>query len=208
MADTARADGATSPLALVPVEFHGTTLQAVVIDGAPHVALKPIVEALGLDWDSQRHRIKRHPVLAQGAVITTFPSAGGDQETTLLPLSLLNGFTSHVIRQGECSGSIPRHATRLTTRARAGRLAPSLHISGTTSLAAHWEKGAKPRRTFVRRGFFIRAAHSAPTGAVREEGFGPAGSFSRSANLAFSAPTLLGGRAGGSSNRRKGASHG
>ena len=57
--------------ALVPVEFHGATLSASIIDGAPCVAIRPIVEALGLDWASQFTRIKRHPVLSATVVVTT-----------------------------------------------------------------------------------------------------------------------------------------
>ena len=50
--------------ALVPVEFHGATLYAIDINGVYHVALKPISDALGLDWSAQFRRIKRHAVLA------------------------------------------------------------------------------------------------------------------------------------------------
>ena len=78
--------------ALVSVEFHGTTLIATIIDGTPFVALKPICEALGLDRKAQQDRIKRHPVLSKGGVVTTLPSGGGDQQTLMLPLDKLNGW--------------------------------------------------------------------------------------------------------------------
>lgn len=77
---------------LIPVAFHGATLQAVVLDGVPHVSVRSICDALGVDFKAQRHRIKRHPVLSQGGVITTTPSPGGDQQTLLLPLDKLNGW--------------------------------------------------------------------------------------------------------------------
>ena len=78
--------------AITPVEFHGATLSATIIDGVPFVAMRPICEAIGLDWAAQFTRIKRQPVLAKGVVVTTTPSAGGDQQTVMLPLSLLNGW--------------------------------------------------------------------------------------------------------------------
>lgn len=79
--------------ALVPVEFHGATLSASIIDGAPCVAIRPIVEALGLDWASQFTRIKRHPVLSATVVVTTTVAEDGkNREMMFLPLSMLNGW--------------------------------------------------------------------------------------------------------------------
>lgn len=77
---------------LVAVKFHGQTLVTTQHNGEPHVAMRPIVEAMGLDWQAQLQRIKRHPVLAQGVVMITTPSDGGTQETNCLPLKLLNGW--------------------------------------------------------------------------------------------------------------------
>lgn len=47
----------------VKVEFCGTFLEGVVSNGRPYVAMKPIAEGMGLDWDKQLQRIKDHPVL-------------------------------------------------------------------------------------------------------------------------------------------------
>lgn len=77
---------------IVTVQFHGQTLVTTQHNGEPHVAMRPIVEAIGLDWQAQLQRIKRHPVLAQGVVMITTPSDGGTQETNCLPLKLLNGW--------------------------------------------------------------------------------------------------------------------
>lgn len=77
---------------LITVSFQGTSILAVLIDGTPHVSLRSICEALGLDFQAQRHRIRRHPALAQGVVITAIPSAGGAQQTMMLPLDMLNGW--------------------------------------------------------------------------------------------------------------------
>ncbi len=38
-----------SQSALVPVEFHGATIFALTLDGVPHVALRPICDAVGID---------------------------------------------------------------------------------------------------------------------------------------------------------------
>lgn len=108
---------------LVTVDFHGQSLVAVLIDGNPFVAMKPICENIGLNWDAQRQRIRRSPVLDQGAVVMTVPSASGDQETICLPLDMLNGWLFGVdvnrvreeIRpklmqyQKECFGVLFRH---------------------------------------------------------------------------------------------------
>ena len=55
-------------------------------------AMRPICEAIGLDWDAQLKRIKRNVVLNKGIVVTTTPSSGGDQVSTCLPLEYLNGW--------------------------------------------------------------------------------------------------------------------
>lgn len=47
----------------VRVEFCGTYLEGVVSEGRAYVAMKPIAEGMGLDWDKQLQRIKDHPVL-------------------------------------------------------------------------------------------------------------------------------------------------
>ena len=78
---------------LVPVVFQGATLLAVLLNGIPHVSIRSICEALGLDFQSQRHRMKRHPVLASTVVVTTTVAADGkERDTITLPLSMLNGW--------------------------------------------------------------------------------------------------------------------
>jgi P22_AR N-terminal domain len=77
---------------LVTVDFHGTTLHALTIDGKPYVSVRSICEALTVDPDAQLKRIKRHPVLSKGTVITTVPSGGGVQQAVCIPLDLLNGW--------------------------------------------------------------------------------------------------------------------
>lgn len=78
--------------AVQAVPFHGMSLTALQVDGAPYVAIRPICDALGLNWSSQRKRILRDPELKSGVVMMATPSAGGAQKTILLPLNLLNGW--------------------------------------------------------------------------------------------------------------------
>jgi hypothetical protein len=75
------------------VEFYGDQVPAAQLaDGTIMVPLRPIVEALGLDWPSQTNRLKRDARLrsAQGVVVMTTP--GGRQTMTALPLRLLPGW--------------------------------------------------------------------------------------------------------------------
>ena len=74
------------------VDFHGTPLVAVAIDGKPYVALRPICEALTIDLQAQTRRIQRNPVLSEGVAVMAVPSRGGSQDSICIPLSLLNGW--------------------------------------------------------------------------------------------------------------------
>ena len=94
---------------LVPIEqrtvlFYDDEITAVFVEGEGHrqqvfVPLKPLCDYLGVNWDGQRQRLRRDPVLsevAQGAVVITAPSpdgrGGGPQEMLSLPLEYLNGW--------------------------------------------------------------------------------------------------------------------
>lgn len=78
---------------LAAVEFHGATLVTTLVDGVPHVALKPLCEAIGLDWEAQRRRLPSHPILS--SVVCVTHATGGDgkrYEMACLPLKHLNGW--------------------------------------------------------------------------------------------------------------------
>ena len=83
-----------SQSALVPVQFHGASLITTIIDGVPHVALRPICDAIGVDWQAQHARIKRHPVLSICVSVTKTQMPGDDQarDVFMLPLDKLNGW--------------------------------------------------------------------------------------------------------------------
>ncbi|OOR87086.1 phage antirepressor N-terminal domain-containing protein [Moraxella bovis] len=74
------------------VNFHNQSLLTLQKDGIAYVAMKPICENIGLNWDAQRQRINRDEVLAQGTVIITAPTKGGLQEMLCLPIHYLNGW--------------------------------------------------------------------------------------------------------------------
>lgn len=76
--------------ALVP--FEDRQIMTVRNNDGIHVVMKPIVEALGLNWEAQRQRIQRHPVISKGACITQVPSAGGMQEAMSLHLEHFHGW--------------------------------------------------------------------------------------------------------------------
>lgn len=76
------------------VEFYGDSLIAIrTSDGAVYVPVRPICEVLGVDWNGQRRRIQRDPVLnetLQGVDVTSTP--GGRQTMLALPLDYISGF--------------------------------------------------------------------------------------------------------------------
>ncbi|MFI2816820.1 phage antirepressor N-terminal domain-containing protein [Vreelandella piezotolerans] len=76
----------------VSINFHGASIPTFNVEGVIRVAMKPICDAIGLGWQSQWHRIKRHPVLSKGVVMMTTPSKGGIQKHLTLPLNKLNGW--------------------------------------------------------------------------------------------------------------------
>ena len=78
------------------VKFYQDELVVLEDEGKKLVALKPIVENLGLDWDGQRKRVNRDPVLSKGAVIMTAPSKGGLQDTLFLELGLLTLYLAKI----------------------------------------------------------------------------------------------------------------
>ena len=47
------------------LEFNGKRISILNADGTWWVAVKPICEALGVDFEKQRERINRHPILSQ-----------------------------------------------------------------------------------------------------------------------------------------------
>lgn len=72
--------------------FYGDELITLKHEGEPHIAMKPVCESLGIDWEGQRQRIKRDEILCKGAFIMKVPSKGGHQDTLFLPSHLFQGW--------------------------------------------------------------------------------------------------------------------
>jgi hypothetical protein len=77
----------------IRVEFQGATLEGAIVNGRAYVAMKPIVEGLGLDWTRQLQKLKADPVLGPEVYnIRGIPSAGGAQTMVCLPEERLQGW--------------------------------------------------------------------------------------------------------------------
>lgn len=77
----------------VQVEFAGVVLDGVIVRGVAYVAMKPIVEGMGLDWKRQHQRITDDPVL--GSVMGEKPTVGADgkrRNMLCLPEEYLQGW--------------------------------------------------------------------------------------------------------------------
>lgn len=113
---------------LAPVEFHSDYLSVTLIDGIPYVAIKPICNAIGIDFEGQHIRIKRHPVLNSVACVTKSTGIDGKQcNMLMLPLNKLDGWlfsisvsqTLHklserlMLYQAECFDVLVRKSVKL-----------------------------------------------------------------------------------------------
>jgi hypothetical protein len=56
------------------VPFHNHGIATLREGDSVLVVMKPLVEMLGLAWQGQLERIKRHPVLSEGIRVTLIPS--------------------------------------------------------------------------------------------------------------------------------------
>ncbi|SER21072.1 BRO family, N-terminal domain [Azotobacter beijerinckii] len=127
----------TSPI-LAAVDFHGQSLTVLTSATGEHlVAMKPICEAIGLQWEAQLKRIKRHPVLSICMSIMDIQIPGDDQhrELVCLPLDYLNGWLFGV----DASRVKPEIRERLVQYQR----------ECFAALAAYWQQGeaVNPRTT-------------------------------------------------------------
>lgn len=77
---------------LIKIDFHGSTLLAYPGDAPnnPLIAMKPVVEGMGLAWQSQLAKLKSHPILSKGVTDIVIPSSGGPQSTVAISLNKLN----------------------------------------------------------------------------------------------------------------------
>lgn len=73
---------------LMPVPFYEDTVVLVGKDNQPYVAMKPVVENMGLAWQAQRTKLSTNPT-RWGITNIVTPSLGGPQEVVCLPLRKL-----------------------------------------------------------------------------------------------------------------------
>lgn len=76
---------------LLPVAFHGDTLYLVEHNGEPFAPVKPIAEAMGLDWKGQYEKLTTRFQSVMGRIPTTGKD-GKIYEMVCLPLRKLPGW--------------------------------------------------------------------------------------------------------------------
>ncbi|XKM12656.1 phage antirepressor N-terminal domain-containing protein [Orbaceae bacterium ac157xtp] len=78
---------------LETIQFHNQSLIVLNHQDKPYVAIKPICENIGLDWEAQRQRIKRNEILNSTAfMIKVVAKDGKNREVLCLPLGYINGW--------------------------------------------------------------------------------------------------------------------
>lgn len=78
---------------IVTVNFRGDELYGFKQEDGVYLALKPMVEAMGLNWEGQRQRLNRDPILSEGTCVMQVPfGRGGPQDVTCLKMDLVNGW--------------------------------------------------------------------------------------------------------------------
>lgn len=80
---------------LVNVEFYGDQLMIVNHNGEPYVPMKPVVENMGLAWQSQLYKVGKNPK-RWGITKMVIPTQSGMQEMVCLPLRKLFGWLATV----------------------------------------------------------------------------------------------------------------
>lgn len=110
---------------IITVNFRGDELYGFENDEGVFVALKPIVEAMGMNWSGQEQRVKRDAILSEGICVMHTPfGAGGGQDCLCLRMDLINGWLFTIddtrikdeavrdrvlLYKRECYGVLARH---------------------------------------------------------------------------------------------------
>lgn len=82
---------------LIPIEFNGETIFYIEKDGEPFTPLKPIIENIGLNWETQYRKVIKSNQRWSTIVIMTIN--GKDQrkrEMVCIPIRKLAGFLSTI----------------------------------------------------------------------------------------------------------------
>lgn len=82
---------------LAPVDFHGRPLTVVDKDGEPYVAMKPIVEGMGLDWKGQYVKLRENAARWRMEIISIVHGGDGKmREMSCMPLRKLPGWLATI----------------------------------------------------------------------------------------------------------------
>ena len=77
---------------LIPVNFYGADLCLIEKDGEPHVAMRPVVEGMGMDWRSQQRKLSGERWRSVVVMMTTTGSDGKNYQMLCVPLRKLPGW--------------------------------------------------------------------------------------------------------------------
>lgn len=80
---------------LSPVTFHGDTIFCIDYQDQPYTPMRPIVENMGLDWQSQATKFRANKD-RWGVVIIATPSKGGEQQSTCMPVRKLPAWLNSI----------------------------------------------------------------------------------------------------------------
>jgi len=80
---------------LSPVSFHGDTIYCVTIENQPFTPAKPIVENMGLAWQTQARKLTDNKE-RWGITIMMIPSESGEQQTLCIPVRKLPAFLASI----------------------------------------------------------------------------------------------------------------
>ena len=82
-----------SPLS--PVAFHGDTIYCISFQNQPYTAMKPIVENMGLAWQTQARKLTSCKE-RWGVTIMVIPSTSGEQNTLCMPVRKLPAYLASI----------------------------------------------------------------------------------------------------------------
>mgnify|MGYP000951990425 CR=1 FL=1 len=88
----------------LPVPFRGSTQYLVEHQGQPYVAMKSLVEGMGLDWSTQLRKLNTQ-VKRWGIVMMTIPFESNGQEMVCMALKKLPAFPCFIEVHHECAAS-------------------------------------------------------------------------------------------------------
>ncbi|WP_321404487.1 phage antirepressor N-terminal domain-containing protein [Maridesulfovibrio sp.] len=81
---------------LSPVPFHGHTLFILSHQGEPYTPMKTIVESMGMDWTTQKRKIKTNQARWKGVMMPSVAKDGRARQALCLPIRMLPAFFASI----------------------------------------------------------------------------------------------------------------